>query len=97
MHHNLAAAGLFGQVIRKNYPVVVANKITGEQEEVSVVGPLCTPLDLLADDMQLTVAEPVDLIAVHEFNVSLSRRRARWSCALDVPTAIPVMAAISSC
>ncbi len=66
LHHHLAAAGLFGQVIRKNYPVVVANKITGPHEKASVVGPLCTPLDLLADNMQLSVAEPGDLIAVFQ-------------------------------
>lgn len=66
MHHHLAAAGLFGQVIRKNYPVVVANKITGAHERASVVGPLCTPLDLLADNMQLSVAAPGDLIAVFQ-------------------------------
>lgn len=66
LHHHLAAAGLFGQVIRKNYPVVVANRINGERESATVVGPLCTPLDLLADNMQLAVAQPGDLIAVFQ-------------------------------
>jgi diaminopimelate decarboxylase len=52
-------------VLRKNYPVVVANKIRGVTREVaSVVGPLCTPLDVLADRMDLAVAEPGDLIAI---------------------------------
>src|SRR5690606_34980333 len=50
LHHHLAASGNFGQVIRKNYPVVVANRVAGlARETASVVGPLCTPLDLLAD------------------------------------------------
>jgi diaminopimelate decarboxylase len=65
LHHHLAASGNFGQVLRKNYPVVVANKIRGVTREVaSVVGPLCTPLDVLADRMDLAVAEPGDLIAI---------------------------------
>ncbi|MBV5310444.1 pyridoxal-dependent decarboxylase, exosortase A system-associated [Chromatium okenii] len=66
LHHHLAASGNFGQVIRKNYPVVVANRINAadEPEIASVVGPLCTPLDLLADKMPLGHAQEGDLIAV---------------------------------
>jgi diaminopimelate decarboxylase len=65
LHHHLAASGNFGQVLRKNYPVVVANRVRGAAREVaSVVGPLCTPLDLLADRMELARAEPGDWIAV---------------------------------
>lgn len=65
LHHHLAASGNFGQVIRKNYPVVVANRVVGQQREnASVVGPLCTPLDLLADRMELATAAEGDLIAV---------------------------------
>jgi diaminopimelate decarboxylase len=67
LHHHLAASGNFGQVIRKNYPVVVGNKVRGEQREIaSVVGPLCTPLDLLADRMELAVADAGDLIVVFQ-------------------------------
>lgn len=65
LHHHLAASGNFGQVIRKNYPVLVGNKVAGtEKEVVSVVGPLCTPLDLLADQMEMARAEVGDLIVV---------------------------------
>ena len=64
LHHHLSASGNFGQVIRKNYPVLVANRMNAPEENVSVVGPLCTPLDLLADRMDLPHAEPGDLIAV---------------------------------
>ena len=65
LHHHLAASGNFGQVIRKNYPVVVGNKVQGsEREVVSVVGPLCTPLDLLADQMEMAKAQAGDLIVV---------------------------------
>ncbi|UGQ46221.1 pyridoxal-dependent decarboxylase, exosortase A system-associated [Massilia endophytica] len=65
LHHQLAASGNFGQVIRKNYPVLIGNKVVGAgRETVSVVGPLCTPLDLLADQMELARAEPGDLVVV---------------------------------
>jgi diaminopimelate decarboxylase len=65
LHHHLAASGNFGQIIRKNYPVVIANRVESEEREVaSVVGPLCTPLDLLADRMDLARAEEGDLVAV---------------------------------
>ncbi len=67
LHHHLAASGNFGQVIRKNYPVVVGNKVHGiARETVSVVGPLCTPLDLLADQMEMSQAETGDLIVVFQ-------------------------------
>lgn len=67
LHHHLSASGNFGQVLRKNYPVAVANRIGAPLDEVqSVVGPLCTPLDLLADRMPLAHAEPGDLIAVFQ-------------------------------
>ena len=67
LHHHLAASGNFGQVIRKNYPVVVGNRVVGSKREVaSVVGPLCTPLDLLADGMEMAEAEVSDLVAVFQ-------------------------------
>lgn len=65
LHHHLAASGNFGQVIRKNYPVVIGNRMGAtDTETASVVGPLCTPLDLLADAMNLPRAEPGDLVVV---------------------------------
>jgi len=65
LHHNLAASGNFGQVIRKNYPVVVANRLgSGTRETANVVGPLCTPLDLLGASMSLPDAQVGDLVAV---------------------------------
>src|ERR1044071_3343968 len=67
LHHHLAASGNFGQVIRKNYPVAVGNRVRGARREiVSVVGPLCTPLDLLADSMEMAHAEAGDLIVVFQ-------------------------------
>lgn len=65
LHHHLAASGNFGQVIRKNYPVIVGNRVHGTEREIAtVVGPLCTPLDLLAEKADLARADVGDLIAV---------------------------------
>ena len=67
LHHHLSASGNFGQVIRKNYPAAIANRMdAATTEAVSVVGPLCTPLDLLADRMSLPAAEPGDLVAIYQ-------------------------------
>jgi diaminopimelate decarboxylase len=67
LHHHLAASGNFGQVLRKNFPVAIGNRMTGDaRETVTVVGPLCTPLDLLADRMDLARAEPGDLVVVFQ-------------------------------
>lgn len=67
LHHHLSASGNFGQVIRKNYPVTIGNRMDQPAaESVSVVGPLCTPLDLLADKMNLAHAEPGDLVVIFQ-------------------------------
>ena len=63
LHHHLAASGNFGQVIRKNYPVAAVTR-KSEMQEISIVGPLCTPLDLLADRVDLPALNPGDLVAV---------------------------------
>jgi diaminopimelate decarboxylase len=67
LHHNLAASGNLGQVIRKNYPVAIGNRMYAEQQEVvNVVGCLCTPLDIIADKVTLPVAEVGDLVVVYQ-------------------------------
>ena len=67
LNHHLSASGNFGQVVRKNYPVTIGNRLgMADTEQVSVVGPLCTPLDLLADRMQLPVAQVDDLVVVYQ-------------------------------
>jgi diaminopimelate decarboxylase len=65
LHHHLSASGNFGQVLRKNYPVEVA-AVRAERETATVVGPLCTPLDLLGDRMELSSAAPGDLVVVYQ-------------------------------
>jgi diaminopimelate decarboxylase len=65
LHHMLAASGNFGQLLRRNYPVAIANRFgAGPDEEVTITGCLCTPLDLLADKVLLPKAEPGDLAAI---------------------------------
>lgn len=65
LHHQLAASGNFGQVIRRNYPVVVATRYDSPPEEMaSIVGCLCTPLDRLADKIQVPKVEHGDVICV---------------------------------
>lgn len=65
LNHQLAATGNLGTVVRRNYPVAVATAAPGAPTEtVTVVGPLCTPLDRLADQVELPVAKPGDIIAV---------------------------------
>ena len=65
LHHMLAASGNFGQLLRRNYPVAIASRFaTAPDEEQTIVGCLCTPLDLLADDALLPRAEVGDLVAI---------------------------------
>jgi diaminopimelate decarboxylase len=67
LNHHLSASGNFGQVIRKNYPVTIGNRMDVTEKEVAtVVGPLCTPLDLLADRMELAKADPGDLVVIFQ-------------------------------
>jgi diaminopimelate decarboxylase len=65
MHHQLAASGNFGQLVRRNYPVAIATRYgCAPEEEVTIVGCLCTPLDRLGDDVMTPRAKVGDLVAV---------------------------------
>jgi diaminopimelate decarboxylase len=65
LHHQLAASGNFGTVIRRNYPVAIATRFDAEPAEVqSVVGCLCTPLDMLSNQAMLPHADVGDLVAI---------------------------------
>jgi diaminopimelate decarboxylase len=67
MHHHLAASGNLGQVIKRNFPLAVINKLDRTvHEEVDVVGPLCTPLDVLGRAVLLPVVEEGDLVGVFQ-------------------------------
>jgi diaminopimelate decarboxylase len=90
MHHHLAASGNLGQVIRKNYPVAIGNRMQEEKREIaSVVGPLCTPLDVLADRMELPAAQVGDLVVV--FQSGAYGRSASPSAFLGHPQAVEVL------
>jgi len=90
LNHHLAASGNFGQIIRKNYPVAIGNKINDGQSEIAnVVGPLCTPLDLLADKMQLSRADVGDLVVVYQSGAyGLSASPAKF---LSQPEAVEIL------
>ncbi|MBO9580069.1 MAG: pyridoxal-dependent decarboxylase, exosortase A system-associated [Sphingobium sp.] len=66
LHHQLAASGNFGTVIRRNYPLAIANRFGAPADEVptTVVGCLCTPLDLLGAALALPAPEVGDLVAI---------------------------------
>jgi diaminopimelate decarboxylase len=65
MNHHLAASGNLGQVIKRNFPIGVVNRLLDRAtQRVDVVGPLCTPLDTLARDAILPAAEVGDLVGV---------------------------------
>lgn len=65
LHHQLAASGNFGTVVRRNYPIAIANQFGAEPSEVvNVVGCLCTPLDRLGDKVMLPPAQVGDLVAI---------------------------------
>lgn len=67
LHHQLAASGNFGQVIRKNYPVAIGNKMDqAAAETADIVGCLCTPLDLLGDRVEIPEAEIGDLVVLFQ-------------------------------
>jgi diaminopimelate decarboxylase len=90
LHHHLAASGNFGQVIRRNYPVAIGNRMTSsEQEEATVVGCLCTPLDLLGDKVRLPVAQPGDLFVV--FQSGAYAKTASPGDFLSHPSAVEVL------
>ncbi len=65
LHHQLAASGNFGTVVRRNYPSCIATQFTADaNEEVNIVGCLCTPLDRLADQALMPRADVGDLVAI---------------------------------
>jgi len=67
MHHQLAATGNLGQIIRRPYPMAIAHRMgQAPAEPVTVAGPLCTPLDCLGTGVPLPPAEVGDLLVVFQ-------------------------------
>ncbi len=82
LHHQLAASGNFGTVIRRNYPIAAVNdyESSGQYDEydseiVTIVGCLCTPLDMLGDKVllpKLAVGDLVSLFCAGAYGASAS-------------------------
>jgi len=90
LHHQLAASGNFGQVIRRNYPLAIGNRMAeAATETVNVVGCLCTPLDLLGDGVSIPKVEIDDLIVL--FMAGAYGKSASPSEFLGHPPAIEVL------
>jgi diaminopimelate decarboxylase len=90
LHHQLAATGNFGQVLRRNYPVAIGNRLgDGAGAPADIVGCLCTPLDLLGDQVEIPDAEIGDLVVV--FQSGAYGRSASPSAFLSHPEAVEVL------
>jgi diaminopimelate decarboxylase len=64
-HHLIGATGSLGVQGMANFPIAVANRFAAPaEEEVTVTGCLCTPFDVLGDQVGLPRADEGDLIAV---------------------------------
>jgi len=67
MNHHLGASGNLGQVIKRNFPMAILNKIdAAATETVDVVGPLCTPLDTLGRSVHLPAVEVGDVVGIFQ-------------------------------
>jgi diaminopimelate decarboxylase len=67
MNHHLAASGNLGQIIRRNFPMAILNKLdVPETETLDVVGPLCTPLDTLGRSVRWPWAQVGDLVGIFQ-------------------------------
>lgn len=65
MHHHLAASGNLGQVVKRDYPLIAPARMGDiDVSPVSIVGPLCTPLDTLARKVDMPDLRAGDLVAV---------------------------------
>lgn len=65
MNHHITATGNFGQVFRKPYPLAVLNRMTAPAEGVvNIVGPCCTPLDVIGQKVALCHVEVGDLLGI---------------------------------
>lgn len=90
LQHMLAATGNFGQLLRRNYPIANASRFsTVEREEVTVTGCLCTPLDLLGDEVEIPRLQPGDVVAI--FCAGAYGRSASPSAFLGQPEAVELL------
>ncbi len=60
-----ASSAFLGRHIRNNFPMHVLNK-TGNEEDINVVGPLCTPTDIIGQNVKLPEMVPGDIVAIEK-------------------------------
>lgn len=90
LHHQLAASGNFGQVIRRNYPLAIGNRMNEAASEIAnIVGCLCTPLDLLGDSVAVPKVEIDDLVVL--FQAGAYGMTASPSAFLGHPPAVEIL------
>lgn len=61
-----ASSAFLGRYVRNNFPMHLYGKEEEQTEEVNVVGSLCTPTDVIGQKVQLSKAEPGDLLVVEK-------------------------------
>jgi diaminopimelate decarboxylase len=67
MNHHLAASGNLGQVIKRNFPVAVVTRMKQEaSDKADIVGPLCTPLDMMARELMVPTVKIGDLVGIFQ-------------------------------
>lgn len=66
-HHHIVAAGLFGQIVKRNFPIAVDGKLGRDPvDKYMIAGPLCTPLDTMAHNIKLPEPEIGDLVIIFQ-------------------------------
>jgi diaminopimelate decarboxylase len=63
-HH--ASTAFLGRYVRNNFPMYLLGKEDGELEEVTVVGSLCTPTDVLGQKVMLPKVEQGDVLVINK-------------------------------
>jgi diaminopimelate decarboxylase len=90
LHHQLAASGNFGQVVRRNYPLAIGNRMAAPADDTAtVVGCLCTPLDLLGDDVAVPAVAIGDLVVL--FSAGAYGLTASPTAFLGHPTPVEIL------
>ena len=63
-NHHMAAVGI-GSFVKRNFPVLALSETEGrERGRYTITGPLCTPSDTLASNVDLPEVRPGDLLGV---------------------------------
>lgn len=64
MNHHLSASGNLGQVVRRDFPILNLSCESGPESTVTIVGPLCTPIDILGRKVKMLSPHVGDLIGI---------------------------------